>query len=690
VNGKPYEKAEKCVEQFESLLGVLDSSNVNVEIALEQLRKFVMDFPEAESEKQVTEAIKAFLSLKLEKGAAVYLRVLEVAFQYFIPLQKLSKLEELFYKARTQCGVQGTHKMFEELLILSGRHKLRPSIELAFKSWKKDFGLLYEYIPSSAPLDATPRLRIFGLKPSFDDSEPPSLVAHVKDAEHRQHIVDLFCLTIKAASKAKEIELAVQIFEEALLVLKYDDSLFETMVDALCHANRIENAHRLLYDMHEAQKVTFRAIHSVLRACGRLQNYFLAERLFLDISTSFHLTPTVETWNELLEVHVLRGAMEVAHERFVQMLNTKERTRPNLATYELLVAGHVRAKDVERVTEMLKHAKSNKVAISPLLYAWVMEAHLHAKQYDEAFDIVNTLRREGGELPQKFQNLLLRKCRRVDGLLPRYEAIFGPAPDPVDDLKEIRIHAEALRRLEQKSKLSAQAATAVGRSTSNSTPSSPDNELKDISEPKSSIEGEREQLNDPNIETVAAPQVSDLTDESQKQNIGVLEEVVEDEAEMSMEEWMKDDMGEHGWKDLSVADKSEISPSGKKKKSKYANMVNLRYRDVFEAAGWNDKTDLDGAVEVRQWQILDDPFSRPRPEVLARRQVLERSSAQIEALQAEVIEKIDAQTTRSKLKEQRRRERAYGNTRKYIEDPKKRKSKVRTDQAPAGSTFSFR
>lgn len=173
--------------------------------------------------------------------------------------------------------------------------------------------------------------------------------------------------------------------------------------------------------------------------------------------------------------------------------------------------------------------------------------------------------------------------------------------------------------------------------------------------------------------------------ENPESEYGILEEVIEDDAEVSKDEWMKGDIGEHGWKELVKQRMKQNVP-----RRKTPHQVNQRYADVFEAANWMNREDVAGAVEKKQWQILNDPFSRTRPEVEAKRKQVERSEAQIDAIERDFMERMDAQTYRAKLKEQRRRERAYGQTRRYVDDPKKKRNQVRDDRPPAGSTFSFR
>ena len=102
--------------------------------------------------------------------------------------------------------------------------------------------------------------------------------------------------------------------------------------------------------------------------------------------------------------------------------------------------------------------------------------------------------------------------------------------------------------------------------------------------------------------------------------------------------------------------------------------------------------DVDGSVKVKEWQLMNDPFSQAGAKVSANKAAKRRAADQIESIEQEVMQMLDAQTARSKLHEQRRRERTYGNTRKYAEDPRKKreKEKVRSDRPPPGSSFSFR
>jgi hypothetical protein len=148
---------------------------------------------------------------------------------------------------------------------------------------------------------------------------------------------------------------------------------------------------------------------------------------------------------------------------------------------------------------------------------------------------------------------------------------------------------------------------------------------------------------------------------------------------------MKDDIGENGWKEL----RGKLT---KPKRSKRPTKVNARYQEVFEAVGWTNNEDVGGSVKVKEWQLLDDPFSQPKPETVKKNEAKRRAADQIESIQQEVLEKIDAQTARSKLKDQRRRERVYGNRSRFIieERLESERRKVREDRAPAGSTFSFR
>jgi hypothetical protein len=696
---KLYEKATKCQEASIAILDALSRPDVNIDDQLVCLEQFIANFPEEQAQKQVSMVLDQWTSSKLEMPLSTRLRAIVLGVLYYCEAELLLKAEALYYKTKRQYKFKGNVLVYETLLTRSGRHKQIASIELVFKSWKEDFGLTYSYQTPEISSDLNPKQRSLNDVGDTHRQPPTNFFEYIKDDIHAQNVTHLFATTMRAATKAKSLEFAVSVFEESLLVIKDSIPLYEVMVECFCNLNRVENAYQLLFSMEKGSALS--AVHTVLDACARLKNYHLSERVFYDIRTSFHMTPTVDSWNRLLKVYVFREEMDFAHERFIDMLKTKENTRPNLETYEMMIAGHVRAKDAARALEMLKHAKSNNLMqISSLMYAWVMEGHLHAKQYDEMFAIIQEMQDLSLPLPHKFQNLLIRKCRRVDGLLPRYEDFFGPAPEPFDDLKDVREHAEAARRYEEETKKIAKLrklakkAGTDGISTTKQNMAVADDAF---TEEEMAKVGDDEVVETNEIASHLAEESHAIPSEERGQTpteqYGMLEEIVEDDAEVSKEEWMKGDIGEHGWKDFSLPEQTTSSTGAKKKKSKLAHMVNLRYKDVFEVAKWKDGSDLDGSVAVREWQILSDPFSKTRPHVVERRKAVERAAAQIESLEQEVIEKIDAQTAREKLKQQRRREKAYGQTRKYIDDPKKlrkRGEKEGLTQPPPGATFSFR
>lgn len=689
----PYDKAEKCDQASSALISTLSAGSVDSIQALGSLQDFLREFHEPQSSTRLVGVMKVWTSKKVHLDLATRQAGVELAVHYYCEHQLLDKAETLFYLSRKEHGFKGSAAVYEALLMLAGRHRLRPSITLAFSSWKTDFGLsyspldvedddisLFQFVEgddqaaqaqSTLQPDASPdNLKQTGLLQHEEEQEPAAPETSLAiTAKH------LFCVSIRAASRARAVDLAVAIFEESIRVIRNSIPLYETMVEAYCFLNRVESAYELLFEFE--WNPTFRAIHTVLDACARLKNYHLSERTFYDIYSSWRLTPTADTWNLLLQVYINREDMQSAHNRFIDMLNSKEQTRPNAVTYETLIAGHVRAKDVQRASEMLRHALSNLPPPIPvILYAWVMEAHMYGKQYDDAFKIMEELRSKNLTLPNKFQNLLLTRCRRLPELLQRYEALFGSAPEPFDDLQEVRLHVQLKREVEQrraeeqKNKVKAKKlATASQLSDSSSA---------DIAS----------QSMDPSFHASimeSSPMESVEVVENPESEYGILEEVIEDDAEVSKDEWMKDDIGEHGWKELVKQRMKQNVP-----RRKTPHQVNQRYADVFEAANWMNREDVAGAVEKKQWQILNDPFSRTRPEVEAKRKQVERSEAQIDAIERDFMERMDAQTYRAKLKEQRRRERAYGQTRRYVDDPKKKRNQVRDDRPPAGSTFSFR
>lgn len=677
---------QKC----EELSASLRATGVNYSVELDKLRDLLKNTTDKSLEPIVSKLVRLWLSSEIEIPVVDRTLALEAATAYYYELETLLAMETMIFAARSNCEVKPSINTYLKLLSLSGRHRQRPSIEMALKMWKKDYGLSYEIDNEElqASLMDQEQLLSSALPTARMDRNLASknFFDYIKNEKQEKDVLELFKATMKAALRSKHLELSEMVFQEALMVIKDSQSLYDTMVEIYCDANRVEKAHKLLFVMDKKEK----GVLVTLDACARLMNFHLAEKIFYDSQSAFKLVPTADTWNSLLNVYVIRKEMNVAHDRFIDLLQSKHKTRPNLKTYEQMITGHVRAKDVQRAEEMYKHAISNKIDISVHIYSWMVEAFVNAKNFDGAFGIVQAMQERELVLPHKFKHLLLQRCRRHDGMLERYEKFFGSAPEPFDDLKELRMHAEMKREHEksvaEENKLRKKAAkqSAIGVSTSETTSS----EFMDVN--PEDLTGElsiEEALKAEGIEEDNT-QFVDVIEPHQGGEYGYLEEVVEDDAEVSMEEWMKDDMGEHGWMDFSKPDTSSS------KKYKRIHNMTERFQDVFEVAGWNDPLDVTGKVKPKEWQILSDPFSKMSPEVAAKQRENRRVDAQIDALQAEVIEKIEAETERSKLRQQRRRERAYGQTRRYVDDPKKiRKEKEERNRhrgPPPGSSFSFR
>lgn len=691
------ELKNRCGQLCASFSSSLTDSSIPFSEHIDRFKAMTSEYGAKEFEPIITSAVAAIMCPELKISAAERALALDAAVSYYCELQLLLQAEQTLYLALQRTDVQASVETFEKILTLSGRHKQAPSIELAFKTWKKSLGLTYEIAEDELPSleeegDAKQSLASDKLAQRDYKRESGAITTfyeYVKDENHERDVIRLFIATIKAAGRAKNLQFAKRVFAESLLVVAQNTaSLYDTMVQVFCDANRVEKAHQLLFQMKEREK----SIILVLNACARLKNYHLAEKVFHDMQTAFHMVPNISIWNALFGVYVTREEMEIAHTRFVDMLQSKHRIRPDLNTYELLIPGHVRAKDAVRAEEMLKHAKSNKIEISAPLYAWVMEAYLYAKQYDLAYDIVEEMRQHDLALPQKFKNLLLQKSRRVEGLLERYESYFGVAPEPFDDLKYIRAHAEAKREMERRMleetknrKKLAKASSAGHTSSEAKVATDNSNIISESRKSKKAIEGEEME----NEEEFDNTEFVDVVGGEKEGEYGFLEEIVEDDEEMSREEWMKDDMGEFGWMDFT---KPDVVTS--KHRRRHIHNVNARYDDVFEIAGWNrDSQDVLGKVKPKEWQIVSDPFSNTRPEVAAKKTEQRRADSQMQALEQEVIEAIGAQTDRAKLKEQRRREKAYGQTRRYTDDPKKIKEEKKRDKRsrpPPGSTFTFR
>lgn len=684
------ETIAQCQQTVDALSSALRVSGADFALELDNLSQLLQDCSDKKLEAFVSPLLRLWLSSELDIPLTERTRALELASSYYYNTQLLVNFETIVFNARKNLKLVPSPETYVQLLALSGRHKQLPSVEMAFKLWKKDYGLTYELNSDAVQDSLLDQEAILAAAlpnaPIESRRTATAFFEYIKDSDHASVVSSLFSATMKAAAKTRNLDAAELIFQEALMVLKDNQQVHDTMAEIYCNSNRVEKAHKLLFLMPNKEN----SVLVVLDACARLKNYHLAEKVFYDSYSAFKLPSTADIWNALLGVYITRDEMNVAHDRFIDMLQSKQSARPNLQTYERMITGHVRAKDAQRAEEMFKHAKSNKIEISATIYAWIMEAYIDAKDYDKTFGIVHAMQERGLILPQKFKNLLLQRCRRTDGLMEQYEKYFGTAPEPFDDLKEVRGHAEAKRAFDKQSaeeaKLRKKAAKA---GSSSSVPShaqtgtlenSTEGELVDGVNKESGLEAS--ELDDDNTQFV------DVVEGAESHEFGLLEEVVEDDTEMSMEEWMKDDMGEQGWMDFSKPD-----PSSSKKYKRIHN-VNLRYKDVFEVSGWSDPLDVQGNVKPKEWQIVADPFSKTKPEVSEKKREQRRISSQIETLQQEVIDKIEAESERSKLKQQRRRERAYGQTRRYIDDPKKlRKEKEDKDRRrgpPAGSTFSFR
>lgn len=680
------EAIAKSQQIVDTLSSSLRANGADIALELGNFQQFLLDHADKNLEATVSPLIRLWLSSELDIPVAERTRALELAATYYHDAQLLTNLENLLFSARKNLNIVPTPEIYHQLLALSGRHKQLPSVELAFKLWKKDFGLTYS-LDSAALQDSlldqeSILSHILPDAPIESRRSVTTFFEYIKDSDHASLVSSLFSATMKAAAKTRNLDSAELIFQEALMVLKDNQHVYDTMAEIYCSSNRVEKAHKLLFLMPNKES----SLLVVLDACARLKNYHLAEKVFYDSYSAFDLPTTADIWNALLGVYITREEMNVAHDRFIDMLQSKQAARPNLQTYERMITGHVRAKDSQRAEEMFKHANSNKIDISTNIYAWIMEAHVDAKDYDKAFGIIQIMQGKGLVLPQKFKNLLLQRCRRTDGLMEQYEKYFGTAPEPFDDLKELRNHAEAKRAFEKQTALDAKLRKKAAKSESIDSKSSQAQTAafessNDVATSATESGADANEIDD-------NTQFVDVVEGSGEEEYGLLEEVCEDDAEMSMEEWMNDDMGAHGWKDFSKPD-----PSSSKKYKRIHN-VSLRYKDVFEVSGWTDPLDVEGSVKPKEWQIVADPFSKTRPEVAEKKREQRRISTQIETLQQEVIDKIEAETERNKLKQQRRRERAYGQTRRYTDDPKKlRKEKEENNRRrgpPPGSTFSFR
>lgn len=591
--------SEKSSENFNPTIGENE-----VDIACRALEKL-------DHQDQTNEAFNLYKYVvsNFEIEAKTKMKLHESIISYCCRSQLLMNAEQMLRKLRIK-KVQITPTIYKDIITLAGRFKNKESIDYLYNCWKEDY--LVE-----------------------ENSEQLQV-----ENENYEIIKTFYLITIFAYAKAKAIERSHEVFKSAIKKYPKNYSLYLVIVQSFCHVNRIESSLDILKDAYiDMIPIQLDIVHITLEACARLGNFFLAERIFKDISAFYRLEYTIDTWNHLFKCYFNSKDMSTLHFRFMDMLKGSE-IRPNFKTYEIIIMGNVKDKNHNSSYQLFQHMISHNVEPNDWIYGWVIEGFVNAKLWEKAYELIAEMQSKNLKLHNKFRNLILIKSKK-SGQVELYENAFGPIPEPFDDLKELKQQVLIKKKLnEEKKSLK---------------------KLKLKEKKKSIIESN---VVEKNIQT------QNKDDETKD-----FEQIVEEDEDVSFEDWMKDDIGKDGWKNTS------INLNEKKKFLK-----NAKYESVFEASGWKNSADVNGPFNPKEWNIVDDPLSVPRPHVATKKKIIKQNFERMERFQNEAVNQYEKMEKERLLEEQERRRKAYGTTRFYGPRPEKSKKPKKN----IGSSFSFR
>eukprot|EP00899_Mesostigma_viride_P002187 jgi/Mesvir1/1196/Mv17688-RA.1 len=130
----------------------------------------------------------------------------------------------------------------------------------------------------------------------------------------------------------------------------------------------LDQAYFALVDMHNkgVDRVSLTHLHLVLRGCANLGDASRAAETFSEISNTFGLSPSLESYHILIELNsALQRPAEVA--AVYEHMTTQGHVAPTKATYELLVKACVTAGDLEVAVAAAEALMNAGIRCSPAL-----------------------------------------------------------------------------------------------------------------------------------------------------------------------------------------------------------------------------------------------------------------------------------------------------------------------------------
>lgn len=206
------------------------------------------------------------------------------------------------------------------------------------------------------------------------------------------------------------------------------------MIRAYCKRRRVEDAARLLLDLHVNQPFPDLEIyHIIMYSAGKLKNFDLVERLFRQVE-GYNMNSNVHTWNILIYTYCNCEQLEVAKNTFYALIASN--TTPNIETISILVRSCVQNKDYRSADEYAGYLR-DVLGIRPdkFIYNWLIEGNTKLRDWDRLFLILDEMLALGFNLDAKVKNFLRSSCIK-HGKIEEYSQRLGEIDQAIKESVE--------------------------------------------------------------------------------------------------------------------------------------------------------------------------------------------------------------------------------------------------------------
>ncbi|XP_031270356.1 pentatricopeptide repeat-containing protein At3g04130, mitochondrial isoform X1 [Pistacia vera] len=172
---------------------------------------------------------------------------------------------------------------------------------------------------------------------------------------------------------------------------EHTPEIYDSMVDILGKAKRMDQMRALLVEMNESRFITINTVAKVMRRFTGAGQWEDAVKTFDQLGT-FGLEKNTETMNMLLDTLCKESKVEQARAIFLEL---KSHISPNAHTFNIFIHGWCKVNRVDEAHWTIQEMKGHGCRPCVISYSTIIQSYCHQYNFSKVYELLDEMQAQG-------------------------------------------------------------------------------------------------------------------------------------------------------------------------------------------------------------------------------------------------------------------------------------------------------